>query len=160
MNIEYLNDDEYWGFTINWKRPFRWYKNEKVYLDVKDKKETGIYRIEWHHENQKKGPDNLYIGITFEQSFYERINKHINWLKDYFNYGQIQVSIGLIKQEESIHKRKRYEEIEHVLIYFTQPSENEKKKKFAPKTAMEIKNKGYIGTLPKKITFPVAKIDF
>lgn len=159
MVIEFLNNEEYWEANIYWNAPHRWYKDEGVYLDKDIKNECGIYRFERRHGNQTQGRENLYIGITYRQDFDNRLHQgYHNYKIRNIRHGQIWVSLGIIDLKGSVYRNKRYEEIEAILIYFTQPKLNDCKKKWGPSSYFEITNKGYKGPLPRYIKYPAAQI--
>ena len=154
-----LNKDDYWKATILWQPPCKWNKEDKgVYLNKKYRGEYGIYRFERRHGSQKRSRENLYIGIAFEQIFDERLHQGFHEKKVKHVGSQIWVSVGLIDLKDAKHLRKRYEEIEKILIYFTKPTLNLRKKGWAPEDYFEITNKAYRGPLPKYIRYPVAEV--
>ena len=164
MSIEPLDIEDYWKAVIDWAAPRKWHKDKKdpgVSLAKSTKKEYGIYRFERRHGNQKGSRENLYIGIAYKQDFETRLHQgfHEKKLKK-TKSGEIWVAAGLINLEGSRHKRPRYEEIEKLLIYFTEPVLNDKKKEWGPDCYFEIINKGYRGPLPKYIKYPVAEIKY
>jgi len=160
MTIIPLDTEEYWKAIIEWKPPRKWNKEDKcVYLSSKYKNEYGIYRFERRHGNQKDGRQNLYIGLAFKQIFDTRLHQgyHENKIKK-VGRGQIWVSLGIIDLNDNKHSKRRYEEIEKILIYFTQPLLNKRKKSWEPDCNYEIINKGHRGPLPKSIKYPVAEV--
>ena len=164
MAIESFHKDYYWKAVIDWKPPRRWYDDDefqRVYLRDSDKTEYGIYRFERRHGSQKDGRENLYIGIAFRQYFDKRLHQGFHeWMLRNAKKGQIWVSVGLIDLKGTKHTRQRYEEIEALLIYFTRPTLNERKKHWCRECYYEINNIGYKGPLPKYIKYPLAEISY
>ena len=162
MAIEYLDQTEYWKAIISWMPPRKWYKDENdpgVYLDKKIKNYCGVYRFERKHGNEKNGNENLYIGIAYKQSFNVRLHQgYHDLIVKKAKTGEIWVSVGIVDLQGSNHTKERYEEIESILIYFSKPTLNEKKKKWGPDCGFEIVNEKYRGSLPKYIKYPVAEI--
>ena len=166
MAIESLDNYYYWKAIIYWKPPRKWHKDDK-YKGVErrnaDRNEYGIYRFERRQESQKGGSENFYIGIAYRQDFDKRLHQgYHKWMLKNMKRGQeIWVSFGIIKLKGkgTKHTRKRYEEIEAMLIYFTQPKKNDRKRYWCREGwYYEIKNNGYRGPLPKCIKYPVAEI--
>jgi hypothetical protein len=163
MSIEYLDRDEYWRATIYWNPANKWYRDDDdVGVDLAEatKHLSGIYRFESrkkrHGEIQRQL---LYIGITYEQDFDERLHQGYHEGKlERLRSGEIWVSVGIIDLRGSNRSRKRYEEIEQILIYFTDPILNKSKTSCVPECWYEIINEGYKGLLPWKIKFPVAEV--
>jgi len=160
MRILSLDKDDYWKAIIEWTHPCKWNKEEKcVYLTNKYKREYGIYRFERRHGNQKSGRENIYIGHAFDQTFDIRLHQGFHEAKiKKAGIGEIWVSLGIINLKKSKHLKQRYREIEKILIYFTQPKQNEKEKSWGPDCQFEIFNKGHRGPLPYYIRYPVAEI--
>jgi hypothetical protein len=159
MPIKYLENDDYWKAVIDWKAPRKWHRKDDIGVDLpeKYKNQYGIYRFE--SRNIDYGKELLYIGIAYEQNFDCRLHQgyHESKLKT-IKAREIRVSVGIINLKSSRHFRNRYEEIEKLLIYFTQPKLNFKKKEWCPDCYFEIINQGYRGLLPKYIKYPVAEI--
>ena len=162
MAIESLDNYSYWKAIIDWKPPRKWYRDDEypgVYLGNGDRDGYGIYRFERRQANQKIGRENLYIGIAFQQVFDKRLHQGFHeWILKNVKRGQIWVSVGIIDLRGTKHIKQRYEEIEALLIYFTQPTLNERKKYLCPECYLEIENIGYKGPLPRYIKYPVAEI--
>jgi hypothetical protein len=156
MAISSLDKKEYWRAVINWKPPHKWYQDGDVGVDLADdtKHKNGIYRFESRQKHKL-----LYIGHTYRQDFDERLHQghHEGKLKG-LRSGEIWVSVGIIDLKGSNRSRQRYEEIEGILVYFTDPILNKSKTVCSPDCSYEIVNKGYKGLLPEKIKFPVAEI--
>ena len=156
-------DEAYWKATISWKPARKWYKDgfdSGVYLRNSLKNESGIYRFERRHGNQKNGRETLYIGIAHKQDFDTRLHQpdYLGKLKK-AKAGEIWVSVGIIDLNGSSHRRERYEELENILVYFSGSSLNDKKTKWiSRKVYYEVVNEGYKGPLPKYIRYPVADI--
>lgn len=103
----------------------------------------------------------LYIGITYEQSFHERLHQGYHEGKiEYCKANEVWVSVGFITLKNTIHTRARYEEIEGILIYFDEPKLNVRNKIWCPESYFRIHNNGYRGVLPRKIIYPVAEIEY
>ena len=164
MSIEPLDTEDYWKAVIDWAAPRKWHKDKEdpgVSLAKSTKKEYGIYRFDRRHGNQKNSRENLYIGIAYDQNFETRLNQGF-YEKKLRNAkaGQIWVSAGVIDLVGSKHVRGRYEEIETLLIYFTEPVLNIRKKEWGPECYCEIVNEGYRGPLPQYIRYPVAEVRY
>lgn len=164
MGIKPLDKEDYWKAVINWAAPRKWYRvieDPGVYLSKSTKNEYGIYRFERSHGKQKYCRENLYIGIAFNQDFEKRLHQgfHDRKIRN-AKSGQIWVSTGIIELSDSKHIRKRYEEIESLLIYFVKPVLNNKKKEWGPKCYCEITNEGFRGALPRYLRYPVAEIRY
>jgi hypothetical protein len=165
MAVKLLGENDYWRATIDWKAPHKWYKKDKFYsagVDLEDKlrNEYGIYRFERRHGKLSKGKEIVYIGIAYCQTFDVRLHygDHANKIERYKKPGEIWISVGTIDLPDTIHRRERYEQIEGVLIYFTQPILNKQKMKWVYSDPFIIRNKGYRGLLPKYVRFPVAEV--
>jgi len=162
MAIQLLDNDDYWKVKIKWEPSRKWYRDDEykhVYLGDKDRNEYGIYRFERRLRNQKSGRENLYIGIAYRQVFDKRLHQGFHeWMLRNVKRGQIWVSVGKIDLRGTNHTRRRYEEIEAILIYFTKPTQNDRKKYWLPECYYEIKNIGYRGPLPEYIKYPLAEI--
>ena len=164
MAIKPLDKYDYWRATIEWKAPHKWYKDklygEGVDLDDKLKNEYGIYRFERRSKKLSVGKEIIYIGIAYGQTFDVRLRfgDHAHKIEQYKKPGEIWVSVGIIDLPDTIHRRERYEQIEGVLIYFTQPKLNKEKMKWVHSDPFIISNKGYRSLLPKYIRFPVAEM--
>lgn len=164
MNVEPLDTEDYWKAIINWAASRKWFKDKEdpgVSLAPNRKKEHGIYRFERRHGNQKNSRENLYIGIAYGQNFETRLHQGYHEMKlQESKTGQIWVSVGTIDLFGAKHVRERYEEIEKLLIYFTEPTLNIRKKEWSPECYCEIINKGYRGPLPQYLRYPVAEVEY
>jgi len=161
MKIQQLSKVEYWKATLRWSPPRKWYRGEGVDLPSELKDLTGLYRLEMRHKRQAGPRRNAYIGITYDQTFEERIHSgdRIEQIDKWFPKGQLWVSVAELNLHGAKHLRTRYEEIEGILIYFTRPIKNDRKKQWAPSGYFEVKNTGYRGPLPRTIIYPVAGIE-
>lgn len=164
MAVKPLDEYEYWIATIDWRSPHKWYKGDKFYsagvdLDEEFRSEYGVYRFERRFQKLSKGKEIIYIGIAFSQPFHVRLHlgDHENRIARYKKPGEIWVSVGTIDLPDAIHRRERYEQIEGILVYFTQPILNKQKMKWVCSDPFIIRNKGYRGLLPRYIKFPVAE---
>ncbi|MBL8029581.1 MAG: hypothetical protein JNL74_24410 [Fibrobacteres bacterium] len=160
MPIVRLRKHDYWSAEITWSTPRKWYRIKGytgVNLPVMLKNKYGIYKFEGHYENGNKL---LYIGIAYCQNFDTRLHQSRNNLK-YLKASNITVSTGQIDLGSFKYTRKRFEEIEKILIYFMEPHLNIKKTIWCPHDCFfEIINSGKRGLLPKRIVYPVANISY
>lgn len=162
MAIEYLGKNDYWKAEIDWQPLRKWYRKNDIGVDLSEyaKSEYGIYRFEGQYENHD-AKKLLYIGIAYEQTFDERLHQGYHEYKiKHIKAKEIWVSVGFITLKNTIHTRDRYEDIEKILIYFSEPKLNIRKKPWCPECYLEIINTGYRGVLPQKIVYPVAEIKY
>jgi hypothetical protein len=159
--IKYLREEQeqYWKVKLKWSPAHKWYRGEGVDLEERLKNKSGLYRFEMRHGSQT-ARKNAYIGMTHRQTFNERLHNtdRIEQIDSWFPKGQLWVSVAEINFNGTTHRRKIYGDIEGILIYFTEPEQNERKKRWEPKGYFKIENMGYHGPLPHHIEYPVAKI--
>ncbi|MCZ7380026.1 MAG: hypothetical protein O8C64_00405 [Candidatus Methanoperedens sp.] len=161
MMIKYLNKKQYWKATLHWSAPHKWHSGEGVELEERLKGESGLYRFEMRHGGQKESRKNAYIGMTHSQTFNGRLHNSADRIKkidNWFPKSQLWVAVAEIDLNGSYHRRVRYEDLEGILIYFTHPEKNERKKKWEPNGYFKIENRGHRGPLPRLIEYPVANI--
>ena len=160
MSIRYLVEDDYWEARINWQPPRKWYRRGDVGVELSDfaKNECGIYRFEGKYCNSRD--EILYIGLAYNQCFNDRLHQGYHEKKLKYNRAdEIWVSVGIIDLLNGNHTRKRYEEIEKILIYFFDTTLNISAKTWCPECYFKITNEGYKGALPRRIIYPVAEIN-
>jgi len=160
MSIRYLVENDYWEARINWKPLRKWYRHGEVGVELSDfeKNECGIYRFEGNYFNNRN--EILYIGLTYDQCFNDRLHQGYHEKKLKYNRAdKIWVSVGIIDLQNGNHTRNRYEEIEKILIYFSDTKLNISKKTWCPECYFKITNEGYKGALPRRIVYPVAEIE-
>lgn len=162
MPIEYLDKNDYWEAEIAWQPLRKWYRNGDIGVDLSEffRTSNGIYRFEGRYEN-RKDKTLLYIGIAYEQTFDDRLHQGYHEKKiKYRKAKDVSVSVGSITLNNTINTRKRYEEIEQLLIYFVDPELNVRKKTWCPECFFKVINSGHRGVLPRKIIYPVAEVKY
>ena len=159
-HYESLSIDEYWSAVITWSYPKKWDRRSVVDVTGEATEECGIYRFERSHRLRDDDERELtYIGIAHSQFLAVRLAQHgVDKLDKWRKRGDLFVSYGIITLADANHVRSRYEEIEHLFIYFLKPVENERKWGSAPHGSYRITNEGSRGVLPREITYPLARI--
>jgi hypothetical protein len=95
------------------------------------------------------------IGIAYNQSIGKRVSQYAGApLAQIRSRGQLSISFACMDFDGQ-ERRRRYEDVEHILCFFVQPMANEKKTRSLPADAWyRITNRGSRGDLPKEIVFP------
>jgi hypothetical protein len=147
-------DGDYWEADLRWSRPRAVDPGERVTLSPRAFEHGGLYRFERLHL-RAAAPVIVRIGIAHAQSIGDRVGQYEPWkLDEWRRRGRLQVSFAPVDMEHQ-HRRQRYEEIEHLLVFLMQPEHNEKKRATLPSTRFRLRNLGSHGALPREIVFPL-----
>ena len=150
-----LDYGSYWEAELSWSKPRVVPAGQCPTLLEWIGESYGVYRIERrHHLCNDRFPEVLRVGIAYDQTLSERLKQYPAGLLDRWRAkGTVSVSAAKIVMEHQ-HRRVRYEEIEHMLVHFLGPAQNEKKKYSPPAGPFQVTNTGFKGRLPRLIVFP------
>jgi hypothetical protein len=156
VNGDAFPDGWYCEVFLDWSRPVEVSYNFDGLTELADNW-YGLYRFERGHA-LKDGPrDIVRIGIAFDQTLGARIRQYTPKLEEYRRRGSLWVSWAALDLFEGQHRRRRYEDVEHLMIFAVQPDYNERKRNSVPDDFYRIENSGYRGGLPRDIVFPLLR---
>jgi hypothetical protein len=159
MAWDYIDSSEYWNVDLKWTPSIKWGDEKRIQLKDKAYSEYGMYRFERYHHLKKGHKELTYLGLAFKQSIGVRVYQHpVEELNEWKKNGYLWVSYAPL-YIDGHHKKERYEEVEHLLTYFSKPREARKKFKSIPNCRLHIRNLKYKGTLPEEIIFPAVIIN-
>lgn len=120
--------------------------------------EYGVYRFERAHRLRTGPREIIRIGIAYDQYITTRAGQYVYLLERYRRRGDLWFSHAVLDLNGQ-HRRKRYEDVEHLLIFASQPCENEKKIGSVPQDDFyKVRNHGNRGALPREIWFPTMDV--
>jgi len=147
----------HWDVDLDWKRPRDIEGDDaSVALPEEAFEHRGIYRfVREHHRHGFAGGMTERIGIAYDQSIGKRVSQYTGApLRGIRNRGRLSISYALFDFDGQ-ERRRRYEDVEHILCFFVQPVANTQKTRSLPSSAWyRITNRGSRGDLPKEIVFP------
>jgi hypothetical protein len=157
MAVQTLPGDWYWDIELAWAPPVK-VTSGMSRLPERCFEKYGLYRFERDHHLRSYSREIIRIGIAYDQTIGNRALRYESLVLDYRRRGSVWFSYAVLWLDGR-HRRARYEEVEHLLVYVTQPLENEKKRQSLPNVYYRIENSGHRGALPRRITFPLVNVE-
>lgn len=149
---------EYWEVDLPWSRPRIVETGRQAWPLDEASESYGLYRFErTHHREASADATIVRIGIAYNQTISQRLGQYsAKALDSYRRRGTLWVSHAAL-HTEARHRRARYEGVEHLLVFYARPVENQRKHT-APNDWYHIRNLGSRGALPHEIIYPVARV--
>jgi hypothetical protein len=155
MNVFF--DSEYWPVNLRWSRPVRCEPGRRIRLPPAAWGQGGFYRFERRH-HLRGSTEMLRIGLGYKNVGWRVYNGYSRaTLERWRRRGVLYVSYAILELEGR-RRKKRYEDVEHFLVYYASPRHNVHKVRYIPSSWYHVTNLGDRGVLPREIIFPVARI--
>ena len=156
MKTSYFDYKGHSKATISWKAPRKWRRDEGItYFDCRYGNGVCIYRFDRKYAT---GIESIYLGVTDGNSFHKKFPQHKDILRKI--KGQVWVSVGKIDSKKSKHLKQTYKDLRDIFVHFWSfLLLNPDTKKWSPlriRSKYIIENKGYKGSLPRSIVYPVS----
>jgi hypothetical protein len=156
MRAREFEHDWYWHVEVHWDAPCKVSDGFDSRPDC-TRTEYGLYRFERDHALSDYRRDVIRIGVAFNQTIATRAAQYEANLDKYRRRGSLWFSHAVLELKGQ-HRRGRYEAVEHLLIFATQPRENDRKIKSVPEGFYRITNSGSRGVLPRTIVYPLLHV--
>lgn len=159
MSLHKFDRDWYFEVDLTWDPPVKVNDDFDALPDCTTD-EHGVYRFERAHHLSSGPREIVRIGIAYDQTIAKRANQYLPYLPRYRRKGDLWFSHAVLDINGQ-HRRQRYEDVEHLLVFACQPCENTHKRESVPRDHFyRIRNYGHRGRLPRKLTFPAMDVSW